>query len=123
MATSKLQQAINKIKERQLPLSELRGYMTHPSPLIRANAIEVFGEHLHEDDALVDEAVAFAKDPDHSFRLMGPITVAHVAVLALLSSRSATARRAGVELVNQWQEPDRQNLISFLKSEGIETNA
>lgn len=42
MTVSELQQAINKIKERQLPLSELRECLTHPSRIIRANAVVAF---------------------------------------------------------------------------------
>src|SRR4051812_42439918 len=104
MSINELQLAINRIQARQLPLSELREYLSHPLPLVRVNALEVLGEHLHEDDALVDEFVAFAKDPDHSFRLMGTITAAQVAVLALLRSSSEKARRAGAELAGHWPE-------------------
>jgi len=120
MTIPRLQQLINEIKSRQLPLSKLREYLHHDSPLVRANAVEVFLEHVPADESLLDEVVAFAKSPDHTFRLMGTTSVAHVAVLGLMRSRLEQARLAGEKLVRTWPEPDRQDLIWFLKSEGIE---
>jgi len=119
MATSKLQQAIDVINSRQLPLGELRHYLFHASPLVRANAIVVVAEHIQEDGPLLNEVVGFAKNPDHSFRLMGATSVGHMAVLGLLRSRCDAARRAGLELVKSWPEADRQDLVWFLESEGV----
>ena len=119
MATSKIQQTIDAIKSGRLSLSELRSFLLHPSPLVRANAVGSVAERIGEDGTLLEEVVAFAKNPEHAFRLMGTTTLAHLAVLALLRSCSPVARQAGLDLVNQWQGVDRQDLIWFLKSEGI----
>jgi hypothetical protein len=121
MAASKIQQAIDAIKSRQLSLSELRIFLLHPSPLVRANAVGSVAERISEDDTLLDEVVAFAKNPEHTFCLMGTTTLAHMAVLGLLRSPYEMVRHAGKELVKTWPGPDRQDLIWFLKSEGIDS--
>lgn len=119
MVTSKLQQTINIINGRHLPLDELRQFLTHPSPLVRANAVEAVAEHIHEDGPLLTEVIAFAENPDNSFRLMGSVSVGHIAVLGLLRTHCDAARRAGLDLVKIWPKADRQDLIWFLESEGV----
>jgi len=42
MGITRLQQAINTVKSPQLPLSELRVYLTHPSLLIRLLTLHQF---------------------------------------------------------------------------------
>lgn len=119
MSTTTLQTAIDAVRSRKLSSRQLREYLSHRSPLVRANAIEIFAEHLSEDESLLSEIVLFATNPEHSFVLMGATTVAHWAVLSMLRSSCVAAREAGRELLRDWSEPERQDLIWFLRSEGI----
>lgn len=119
MAFTQLQETINRINSGQMSVAELRLSLSHASPLVRANAINALVARLHEDESLVDEIVAFAENPKHSFRLMGTTSVAHLAVLALLRSVSTAVRLAGEKLVRTWPESDRKDLVWFLESEGI----
>jgi hypothetical protein len=116
---SRLQATIDRILGGQVSGPELLAFIaSHPSPLVRANAI---GQLPRAGDLPPTQIAAAleiaATDPAHRFRLMGIITVGHLAVAALFRV-SGMAERAAA-LVSGWPEPDRQDLVWFLRSEGI----
>jgi CRISPR-associated protein Csm1 len=54
-------------------------------------------------------------------RLRGSISVSHLGVASLLRARTAKSVSAAWQLIDQWQEPDRSDLLWFLQSESLLT--
>ncbi len=117
MAANQLQHAIDAVKTRRLPLAELRKFLHHPSPVVRANAVEIVTEAIGDNGSLLGEVVEFARKPENSFRLMGTIRVGYFAVLGLLRSPIEAVRQAGTDLLTTWPEADRDDLVYFVQSE------
>jgi hypothetical protein len=117
---SPIQQVIDKIRGRHFGATDLRRLLAHASPVVRVNAIDALQDCIGTDDSVVADLVAAATEPANAFRLMGTITVAHQAVLSLLQSTHPKAVEAANELIRNWPEPDRQDLLWFLRSEGCE---
>ena len=113
-----LQATIDRVRFGHASGAELLALLrSHPSPLVRANV----AMRLPEAADLPPDAVAAAledaaRDPAHGFRLMGTITVGHLAVAALF--RVCGTRAA--EVVRRWPEPDRADLLWHLRAEGID---
>jgi hypothetical protein len=120
MSQTTMQSEIDNVRSGQLSTEELRKKLTHSSPLIRANAVGVLCTLIDSESSLVHEIVRFAKHSDQRFVLMGAVTVGHVALLSLLQSDSLAAQSAGYEIVSSYAESDREDLIYFLKSEGVD---
>jgi hypothetical protein len=116
---SRLQAIIDRIVSGQVSGPELLALIaSHPSPLVRANAIRRLPAAADLPAAQMAAALEVAAtDPAHRFRLMGTITVGHLAVEALFRVCGMAERAAA--LVSGWPEPDRQDLVWFLRSEGI----
>ena len=114
-----LQGLVERLKSGTMLADEVRGLLHHKSPLVRANAIEALAGLARDDDRLVDELIAAASDPQNNVRLMGTISVAHVAVGCLLRVATAKALEAAKALLSEWPEPDRTDLIWYLGSEGL----
>ena len=100
------------------PVSEIRVLFRHPAAVVRANALNALVPHARIDDWLIELVVAAAKSPINAIRLMGTISVAHVAISSLYQIGTQTALVAATELLVTWPEPDRTDLRWYLHSEG-----
>ena len=113
------QELVVKLGSKLLAFEETCGLVLHPSPVVRANALMHLIAHVDHTDSVEGIMNLAAINPDNRVPLMGTISVAHVAVACLLrlgtSSGSATAN----ELLQSWPEPDRSDLIWYLRSEEI----
>ena len=70
------------------------------------------------DAGLIEDFIVAAKNPINEIRLMGMISVAHVAIGCLYQTGTTPALGAATELLATWPEPDRSDLVWYLRSEG-----
>ena len=115
-----LQVIIERIMRGAVATAEIRELLYHRSPLVRAAAVRAIGAAARNDERLVDELIAAATAPINGVPLLGTISVAHVAVGCLPQIGTATALKAAKALVMKWPEPDRTDLILYLKLKGLE---
>lgn len=115
-----LQRLVDRVKGGSMPTAEVRDLLGHQSPLIRVNACESLVDPARRDEGLLAELIAAASNPVNNVHLMGTITVAHVAVGCLVRVGTAKALAAAKALLRAWPEPDRTDLVWYLKSEGLE---
>jgi len=115
---------IEQLESDQIPTRELHELLDHKSVLVRTNALEAMARHAQQDHAIADQftddLVVAARDPKNWSIVMGTIAVAHVAVACLLRVGTPKAVTAARQLIGEWPEPDRSDLLWFLKSEKLE---
>jgi len=118
MTSESVQESIDRIRTGELPMSNLIKYLSHRSPLVRVNAMEVLalrGEDSEASDALREAAA----DPRNRTRLFGTVTAADVAIACLMRIGTDSAVKAAAGLVSRHQEPHRSDLLWYLRSEGL----
>jgi hypothetical protein len=87
--------------------------------LVRTNALEALGARSDEQDELTEELVQAASDPENDAIVMGTIRVSHVAVAALVRRGTARAVAAARRFIQRWLEPDRGDLLWYLRAESL----
>lgn len=97
----------------------VREALRHPSIVVRANALESFGRFVRADESLLPELAAAAHDPMNCTRLIGTVTVAHVGIASIIRTGLSSAASAADALINSYPEPERSDLVWYLKSEGL----
>jgi hypothetical protein len=115
-----LQQLVDRVKSGKMRSDQLLALLRHESPLVRANALEALVSPARHQKGLLDELVAAALDPANRVRLMGTISVAHVAVCCIFRAGTPEALEAANALVSAWSATDRTDLIWYLESEGLQ---
>lgn len=114
-----VQELIDKLKNGSLPLSEVRALLNHQSPIVRVNALNALVSQVRFDDSVVDDIANAALAHENAVCLMGTASVAHVAVGCLYQIGTPSAIAAATSLLKMWPEPDRTDLMWYLKAEGI----
>ncbi len=72
------------------------------------------------EEDLMAEVVANLEDPKlREERVMGTISLAHIGVACLLLAASDLAKARVKAMVEAWPEPDRGDLLWFLRTEEI----
>jgi hypothetical protein len=90
----------------------------------RARAMGALARRAACEPALLDEVIALISNVElRQLRYMGTVSVAHIGVacLAIAGSQEVCERLAGV--LREWPEPDRSDLLWFLKSQEIQLEA
>lgn len=116
---SSAQDLIRRLRAGEMPAEEILRLLRAGSILVRANAFEAIVPHARRDETLIHEIREAAIHPDNQVRLMGTISVAHVAVAALFRVGDEKADEAARRLIDAWPEPDRGDLLWWLRSEGL----
>ena len=115
-----VQAAIDRVRSPDCPAEELLATLRTGAPIVVANVLDQMGNtNVVPRAAAIEALEAAARDPRFAFRLMGTITLAHLAVKALMQL-GGEARDRAQALMHTWPEPDRSDLLWFLRSEGIE---
>jgi len=114
-----LQTLVNHIRGRTMPIAEVRRLLHHESPLVRVNALEACVDAARHDEDLLDEIRVAVSNPTNKVRMMGTVSVAHIAVGCLLRVGTTEAVEAATALLQDWPEPDRSDLNWYLESEGL----
>jgi len=103
----------------QTSSGDLRAFLDHKAALIRVNAIMAIGRKIKEDTSLIPDLVRAANDPRNDVKLIGTITVSHVAIESLLRSGSREASQRAQEIVESRSEQEREDIRWYLRSQGI----
>ena len=102
-----------------LTFEETCRLVVHHSSVVRANAAAHLIVFADDKDAAEGILKLMSINPDNRVHLMGTISVAHVAVACLLRMGTRSGTATANELVQAWPEPDRSDLIWYLRSEEI----
>jgi hypothetical protein len=85
--------------------------------LQRARALYELARRSGEDENLLGQVVfEISKPANKNIRTVGLVTVSYLGVAGLLESGTESTRIAAQELISNWLEPDRTDLIHFLES-------
>lgn len=104
----------------QFSTDKLLELIHNNSPLYRAHALTALIQRLGEDETLLNTIVENLTKPGNmNARLFGTISVSHIGIVSLLQTESQKANDVARHLVNHWPEPDRDDLLWFIKSESI----
>ncbi|MBY0395733.1 MAG: hypothetical protein K2X91_04580 [Thermoleophilia bacterium] len=112
-------ESVRRLRSGDATAAEIVSALADPSIVVRANALEALTPHARLDPALLDRLAEAATSPENATRLMGTISVAHVAVAALLRVGTPGAEAAARRLLEDWPEPDRSDLLWYLSTEGL----
>ncbi len=118
-ATQNLQAIVHALVKGDVPLAEIRELTRHPAALVRTNALNALVKHARTENEALHDIVCAAKDSLNGVRLMGTISVAHVAVGCLYQVATPAALKAASDLLAAWPEPDRGDLLWYLRSEQL----
>jgi hypothetical protein len=110
---------VDRLRSGQLPLGEVRSLLRYPSPIVRANALDAIAVQAKGNDDVIGELLAVVSDPANQMPLMGTVSVAHLAIACLLRLGTPKATEAANQLIMNCPEPERTDLIWYLKSEGL----
>jgi len=113
------QQMTDRIRGNECSIEELTDCIRRGGLLVRTNALEALVIHAQKKEDLIDELVAAASDPINQTRLMGTVSVAHVAIACLLRVGTSKSFEKARALIQSWPEPDRTDLIWYLRSENL----
>lgn len=117
--TQNTQELIEFLIRGQPTRSEIHDLLNHPSPVVRANALNALVPVAQNDDTLVEAVITAVEDPANTLRLMGTISIRHLAMACLYRIGSPHAVNAATRLLAEWSEPDRDDLVWYLHAEGL----
>ena len=117
-AIDQLNLIIAELKGDRLSTSELRELLDHKSIVVRVNALEALSRQARQNAEVITDIVRAALDPSNNTRLLGA-RVSHVAVACLLKVGTEQAQAEASRLIDEWSEPDRTDLLWFLRSESL----
>ena len=104
----------------ELPTAQLFVMLDNISKLIRGRALAALARRSKQDEGLVSHVLAAISNPENrDTRLMGTISVSHLGVACLFEFGSSKTRELVRQLLEDWPEPDRTDLLWFLKSQEI----
>ena len=113
------QDTIDRLQSGSMKVDEIRPYLYDESAIVRSQAIAAMTGRIGSNSELLREVVDAIVDPVNSTRLMGTVSVAHVGLRHLFAASEST-KKAARELVATWPASERDDLLWFLKSEGIQ---
>ena len=100
--------------------SELLRLLDDSSIISRMHALTALARRSCQDESLIKRVVEAISDSRNlNARLRGSISVSHLGVASLLRTRKSKSVSAAEQLIDQWQEPDRSDLLWFLQSESL----
>ncbi len=112
------QDTIDRLRSGNMTVDEIRPHLHGNSAIIRCQAIEAMAGKIASNPEILHEVVDAIVDPINSTRLMGAISVAHVGLKNLFGSSQA-AKENAKQLLANWPEAERDDLLWFLKSERV----
>lgn len=104
-----------------MQVDTIRPYLHDESAIVRSQAIAAMTGRIGSDSNILREVVDAIVDPVNSTRLLGTVSVAHIGLKHLLEASEST-RKAALELLEAWPASERDDLFSFLKSEGVQSS-
>lgn len=102
-----------------MSVDEIRQHLHDVGALARCHAIEAMVGKVATNPEVLQEVVTAIVDPVNSTHILGTISVAHIGLKSLFGSSCESARQAAKHLLATWPLPDRDDLLWYLKSEGM----
>ncbi len=97
-----------------LSLSELKQLLNDDSPQVRSNALAALGSCFPSESwDIIAEAIR--ENRNRKTPWFGFITVSWVGVVVLLETENEYAQKIAKKVVDEWNEDEKQHLISWLK--------
>jgi hypothetical protein len=86
-----------------------------------ARAIGALARRSSFDSLLEERVITLLQHPNvRGDRFMGTISMAHIGVLAMIAGKGGVIPRSVFALYTVWPEPDRSDLLWFLRSQGVD---
>lgn len=107
----------------QISTEQLLIKINDVSRLVRARALAALARRSKQDETLTPHVLEAITDLDNlDARLMSStISVSHIGFAGLWEFGTPIAKKPLKKLLRQWAEPDRTDLLWFLKSQSIAT--
>lgn len=117
--TTTAQSIVERLKQPDVTEDEILEHLQHDAALVRVNAIEAAARLARDNERLITILANEARRPKNAVRLLGTTTVGHVAVGCLFRVGNPEAEKTAMELVEEWPENEREDLVWYLNSEGL----
>lgn len=102
------------------PTEELLVLVERAGLLPRTRALAALARRTPDDERLIDVVIRSITDSTNmGARIFGTISVSHVGFACLWEYGPAVAKLELRSLLAKWPEPDRSDLLWFLKSQDI----
>lgn len=86
-----------------------------------ARAIGALARRSSFDPLVEERVVALLEHPDlRGDRFMGTISMSHIGVLAMIAGNGGVISPSVLALYSAWPEPDRSDLLWFLRSQSVD---
>lgn len=107
-----------------LPTPNLLEQLQGKNIINRARSLAALARRARQDRSLAGAVITAILDSDNKLkRLMGTISISHIGFGCLWEYGSVEDRAILHELLAQWPEPDRSDLLWFLKSQSIDSSS
>lgn len=84
--------------------------------LQRGRALYELARRTRENTELMDLVTSEIRDPkNRSARTIGIVSIAFLGLAGLLEADTEMSRKAASEIIETWEEPDRSNLLEFIR--------
>jgi hypothetical protein len=104
-----------------LSVDALEEKLESQSIIVRARAIAALARYAAREESLVGHVLAALTLPQNlEGKITGTVSVSHIGFACLWAFGPQSARRSLQLLLDAWPEPDRSDLLWFLKAQGIE---
>jgi hypothetical protein len=103
-----------------LPTERLQDLLKAGTKGERARAMGAFARRAARETGLRDSLFAALADPaNRSLRFMGTVSIAHIGVACVYPPAPGHVKERVKALIDAWPEPDRKDLLWFLRSQEI----
>ena len=105
---------ISQLQKDELPVEKVILFLQNESELVRSHVCLSISRRADGQNQLIGALQQAAKDPDNITYTMGKRTV-DLAIVALLAIKSCEADSAVKQIVNNWSQDDRFDVLSWAK--------
>lgn len=102
-------------------IAQLVDIVEHGYTPNRARAISALGRKGSKDPSVQEKVLELVSSPVlRGARFMGTISLAHIGVLSIIAGHGGMIPSVVATLYTDWPEPDRSDLVWFLRSQEVD---
>jgi len=105
---------ISQLQNDELPIEKVILFLQNESELVRSIACLSISQRAEGQNQLIGILQQVARDPDNMTYTMGK-RIVDLAIVALLAIKSCEADSAVKQIVNNWSQDDRFDVLSWAK--------
>lgn len=123
-----VQDVITRLQSNTLSLDEIVNLLESPAGLVRVNAIQALATYVNrtasstEQEKLIAQIADVATAEQSALRLMGSITIRHVAIGCLLRLGLPSATVQATQIVNALDASEKQDVAWYLNAYDLVQN-